>query len=290
MKERIAYFGLGKMGIGPALNLQKAGYEVHTAVHRSRAGADRLAAAGGVIDASPAEALRGAKVIFSIVPDDAALEELALSDSFLDAVEEDAVLVEMTSCSAKAVRKVAEAFEKRGAHVLDAPVSGGTVSADNGTMSMMCAGSREIFERMRPYLEVVGKELFLVSEQVGDGKKVKSLNNLLGAANRALTGEVWRIAQANGLDPEQVFQVICASSGNSTGFRATWPRLMSGEFTATFTVAHMRKDVNLAGDLAEGLSVPLTRTVQAYYRAATEFDAQDSGAIAKVVLPEDFCR
>ncbi len=290
MKERIAYFGLGKMGIGPALNLQKAGFEVHTAVHHSRAGAEKLAEAGGVIDASPAEALRGAKVIFSIVPDDAALEKLALSESFLDAVEKDAVLVEMTSCSAKAVRKVAEAFEKRGAHVLDAPVSGGTVSAENGTMSMMCAGSREIFERMKPYLEIIGRELFLVSEEIGDGKKVKSLNNLLAATNRTMTGEVWRIAEKNGLDPEQVYQVICASSGNSAGFRATWPRLMSGDFKATFTVAHMRKDVNLAGDLAEDLSVPLTRTIQAYYRAASEFDGEDSGAIAKVVLPEDFDR
>lgn len=283
---KIAYFGLGKMGIGPALILQQAGNEVHTAVHRSREGAERLAALGGVIDASPEEAVRGADFIMSIVPDDAALTGLFLNEKMLSALQPGQLLIEMTSCSADAVQKVQKALAEKGVSVLDAPVSGGTAAANNGTMTMLCAGAKEDFERAEPLLRTVGKDIFFLSETVGDGKKIKSLNNLLNAVDRVAAGEVFRISKANGLDPDKVYEAISAASGNSVGFRLTWPRLISGDFEATFTVAHMRKDVNLARDLAKeaGLSSPIADITGEYYEKARPYDGEDSSAAAKVEL------
>ena len=281
---KIAFFGLGKMGLGAALNLQAAGFEVHTAIHRSATGAEKLKQAGGVIDSSPEKAVQDAEYIFSIVPDDAALYSLVTAE-LLAAAKPGALWIEMTSCSDEAMCQIAKLLSQHAVKVLDAPVSGGTKSAEAGTMTMMCAGSREAWEQAQSVLRVICGSLFYVSENVGDGKKIKMLNNLLSAMNKAAAGEVWRIAERSGLAPEQVFRVITASSGDSNGFRQAWPKLENGDFQASFTVEHMKKDVELALRLTNGLSCPLSSLTQAYFdETVKRFPGEDSSAVAKTEL------
>ena len=121
---QIAFFGLGNMGFPIAANLLKAGHSVTTAVHRDPAPAQRLQALGGTIAASPAEALRDAELIFTIVPNDNALLGL-LNEGFLSALPAGSVVVEMTSASAAAAEKAAALCAAPGVSLLDAPVSGG---------------------------------------------------------------------------------------------------------------------------------------------------------------------
>ena len=280
---KIAYFGLGKMGLPPALLLLKAGYDVHTAIHYNTHGPEQLRCKGGIIDRTVADAVKNAKIIFTIVPDDTALIDLVLQESFMQALCPGAILVDMTSCSAKAIRSVEAAVRPMGVHVLDAPVSGGVKAAQNGTMTMMCAGEQSTFEEVKMALQVIGGNIFYVGTSVGDGKKIKSINNLLSAIGKTAVGEIARIVEEQHLNPDVVFDVISHSSGNSVAFQTAWPVIQTGDYKATFTVAHMRKDVNLAQGLAGDLVLPLTEATAKYFEAARIYDKEDNCAVAKVV-------
>lgn len=278
----LAFFGLGNMGFPIARNLLRGGHAVTTAVHRSREPAERLQALGGRIAASPAEAVQNAQLVFTIVPDDRALLDLLLDEAVMEAVPRGSTIVEMTSSSAGAVRQVAGAYGPRGVAVLDAPVSGGVQGAARGTMSMLCAGSPETFQRVRPVLEGIAGKLCYVGPQPGQGKVIKSLNNLLSAVNKIAVGEAWRMAEANGVAPDAFLDAISASSGDSAALRAAFPRIRSGDYTPGFTVALMRKDLELALGLAGNMTLPLAEDALEYYRRAAAFDQEDSTAVAKV--------
>ena len=282
---QIAFFGLGNMGFPIAANLLKAGHSVTTAVHRDPSSALRLQELGGSIAASPAEALRGAELVFTIVPNDNALLGL-LDDAFLSALPAGSVVVEMTSASAAAAEKAAALCAAHGVSLLDAPVSGGVKGAASGTMSMLCAGDRNVFDRVAPVLGDIAGKLCYVGEKPGQGKIIKSLNNLLSAINKTAVGEAWQMAEAHGVDPDAFFDAVSASSGDSAALRASFPKIRSGDYAPGFTVALMRKDLELAMSLAEGMTLPLGEAVLDYYRRAREFDSEDSTAVAKVRYPD----
>lgn len=283
-KAKIAFFGLGKMGMGPAMNLLKSGFPVYSAIHKNMSTAKNFEEAGGVIDVSAKAAIKDADYIISIVPDDRALYDLATKE-LLDEIKQGALWIEMTSCSSDAVKYLESELTNRNIYLLDAPVSGGTIAANAGTMTMMCAGNRKALELAQPVLDVIGEKIFHVSENVGDGKKIKMLNNLLSAMNKAAAGEIWRIAKNNNLDSEKVFQVITASSGDSKGFQQAWKRLEENTFEATFTVEHMKKDVDLAINLTDGLSCPLSDITKMYYDTTVNaFSGEDSSAVAKTEI------
>jgi len=283
---KIAFFGLGNMGFPIAANLLKSGHTVTSAIHHSQESALRFQALGGRIAASPAEAVKDAELIFTIVPNDQALLELLLDRTMLSSVPAGSVIIEMTSASAKAVQTVAEAYAPRNVSLLDAPVSGGVHGAESGTMSMLCAGETAVLERVLPVLKTISGTQCYVGPQPGQGKIVKSLNNLLSAIGKVAVGEVWRIAETHGVDSDAFFSAISASSGNSSALQTTFPRVQSGDFQASFTVALMRKDLGLALDLAGNMNLPLSEATLEYYRQAVPFDLEDSSAVTKVRFPD----
>ena len=282
----IAFFGLGNMGFPIAANLLKNGHTVTSAIHRSKETALRFQELGGIIAPSPIEAVKDVELIFTIVPDDRALTELLLDKSMLAAISVGSVIVEMTSASAKAVQEVADAYAARGVALLDAPVSGGVKGAANATMSMLCAGEDAVFQRVKPVLEGIAGKLCYVGAQPGQGKIIKSLNNLLSAVNKTAVGEAWRMAEAHGVNPDAFFEAVSASSGDSAALRAAFPRIISGNYTPGLTVALMRKDLQLAMSLADSMTLPLGEATLEYYRQAAPFDQEDSTAVAKVRFPD----
>lgn len=282
---RIAYFGLGNMGFPIAANLLKHGHTVTTAIHRNPDSALWFQALGGIVAASPAKAVEEAELIFTIVPEDTALLELLLSPALADAITPGSVIVDMTSASPGAIQTVAEFYASRSVAVLDAPVSGGVAGAKAGTMTMLCAGDPAVFRRVEPVLDGISGKRCYIGEQVGHGKIVKSLNNLLNAVNKAAVGEAWQMAEAHGIDPAAFEEAISASSGDSYAFRTTFPRIKKGDYTPAFTVALMRKDVGLAMALAGNRHLPLGETTLQYYERARMFDGEDSSAVTKVRFP-----
>lgn len=277
--RKIAFFGLGNMGLPIACNLSSSGHIVRCCVHRDSAGPAALQAAGGIICPTVSAAVQDADLLFSIVPDDRAMGGLLLDEALLEALPAGCALVEMTSCSARAMATVAQAYAARGIDVLDAPVSGGVTGAANRSMTMICAGNPDLFAKLRPLLAQISAQQCYVGSQPGDGKKVKSLNNLLSAMQKVASAEVLHLAEATGLDMEAFYKAVSASSGDSAAFRALWPKTRSGDFTPGFTMALMRKDVGLALDLAEGLDLPLAQLTYAAYAADAALDKLDSTAV-----------
>ena len=278
----IAFLGLGNMGFPIAQNLLADGHRVVTAIHHSPDSARRLQSLGGVVAATAAEAVADAALIFTIVPNDEALLGLLLAEDVRARIPVGSVIVDMTSASADAIRQVAAAYAPRNVSVVDAPVSGGVTGAERRTMSMLCAGAPAAFARIRPVVEPLAEKLRYVGAEPGLGKMLKSLNNLLSAVNKTAVGEAWRMAQAHGIDPDAFFDAISVSRGDSAALRAAFPRIRDDRYAPGFTVALMRKDLELALALAEGMTVPLAETTLDYYRQASPLDLEDSAAVAKV--------
>ena len=246
---KTAFFGLGNMGLPIALNLLKNGHEVRSFIHRSTEGPEALKAAGGIISYTAVEAVKDADIIFTIVPDDDALMKLMLDEKMTASVKDGSMIIEMTSCSPEAVIKLADEYRKRNVEVLDAPVSGGVKAAKNASMTMMCAGDKEVFDRAKPILSQIGKKLFYVGG-LGNGKMVKSLNNLLAAINAIGICEVANTVKKQGIDPRIVF--------NYSQIAGMSDMVRTGGYTGILSVANGEEAIGCDGLILRPLWVPLT--------------------------------
>lgn len=280
MKQSIAFFGLGAMGEPMAANLLKAGYPVKSAVHKSRAAADRLLPLGLVLCPSPAEAAAGADVVITILPADPEIKEFLLESGFAASLKQGTVIVDMSSATSDCVREVESFFAGKGIPVLDAPVSGGVTGAEQGTLTIFGSGDEAAFEAVRPVLATMGRELYYLGP-CGTGKAFKNLNNLLSVGNTVLVSEAFRIARAEGLDTGLLYDVINASSGTSASFKARWPRMEKENFDGGFQLGLARKDVGNALMLGGGLSLPLSDAVYQTLEGCAEFDKEDMAAVVK---------
>jgi 3-hydroxyisobutyrate dehydrogenase-like beta-hydroxyacid dehydrogenase len=167
------------------------------------------------------------------------------------------VLVEMTSGTAMAMQEVEQAIRGLGGQVLDAPVSGGTTAAAQGTLTIMAAGNVALLERCRPLLETMGTRIVHVGE-VGNGKVVKMVNQALAAIHLLAIGEAFALGVKCGVDPATLYDVIKTSSGYSKMMDLRLPGfLLEGSFQPGFKLELMEKDVNLAVESARALGIPL---------------------------------
>jgi len=281
MNPIIAFFGLGAMGEPMAKNLLKAGFSVRTAIHKNKAPAERLAPLGLSLCASPAEAATGADVIITILPADPEINAFLTEPSFVGALKEGAVVVDMSSATSDCARNLEAFFAPKGVAFLDAPVSGGVTGAEKGTLTIFGSGDKEAFDKVRPVFEAMGKEIYHLGG-CGAGKAFKNLNNLLSVGNVVLVSEAFRIAKKEGLDTGALYDVINASSGTSASFKARWPRMEQEDFAGGFQLGLARKDVGNALKLGEGLSIPLSELVFERLAACGDYDTEDMAAVAKL--------
>lgn len=284
-KLKVAFFGLGNMGLPMAKNLLAAGFSVTSYVHGSNtAGADAIRACGGRIVETAEEVVDGADVIISSVPADQAVKEIYLSPAIHDRVKDGAVIIEMTSCRAATVRDVQAYYEDKGVKVIDAPVTGAKIGAENGTLTIIGAGDPEAFARVQPIFDVLAKKVYNLGS-VGNGKLVKAMTNLMGAANLAIVGEIYRMAQKEGLDMEAFADVVRDSAGGSTQFERNFMKMVHEDFAPTFALSLLKKDMGIALDMAaafDDLSMPLSRCAYELYKSGSAYDKEDCCAIAKV--------
>lgn len=280
--EKITFFGLGNMGVPIVKNLLKAGYTVTSTVYRdSRKGPDEVAKYGAKIVETLEEAVSDADIIMSIVPDDAAVKEIYLNEEMHNLVKEDAVIIEMTSCSADTIIEVQKYYQNKGVAVIDAPVTGAKVGAENGTLTIIGAGDPTVVEKIDPLLKVISKKFYNLGA-VGNGKLVKAATNLMGAVNLAVVGEIYRLVKAKGLDMEEFFAVAQESAGGSTQLTRNFNKMVQENYESTFALKLLRKDMGLALDMAEEIKMPISRYAYEIYQKAAPFDEEDCSAIAKV--------
>ena len=181
------------------------------------------------------------------------------------------IVVDHSTICPVATRRFAERLADSGVALVDAPVSGGDVGAREGTLSIMCGGDREPFQRVRPLLEVVGKSVTHLGP-AGSGQACKACNQIAGAAALAGACEALALAKANGLDLRQVVDVVSAGAAGSWQLANLGPKIAAGDHAPGFMVDLMLKDLRLVAGAADenGLRLPVSSLVETLLRATSE--------------------
>ncbi len=252
----IGFIGLGNMGGPMAQNLIKAGHmlKVFDLVPSAIA---VLVKDGAQQAASAEQAVAGVDVVISMLPASQHVESLYLGEAgLLKHIPPNALIIDCSTIAASASRKVAQAAESIGLHMIDAPVSGGTGGAIAGTLTFIVGGQAQALERARPYLEKMGKNIFHAGD-AGAGQVAKIANNMLLGITMAGTAEALALGVANGLDPSVLSDIISRSSGRNwvTELYNPWPGVMDNVpaakgYAGGFGVDLMLKDLGLAAEAA----------------------------------------
>jgi len=254
--ERIGFIGLGIMGRPMAQNLRKAGFSL-SVWNRSRPGIDALVADGASEAASPREVAKNSDVVITILGDSPDTEAIALGENgVVHAAHERLVHIDMSTISPSVTRSIAERYGTSGVELLDAPVSGGETGAINGTLSIMCGGKREVFDRCRPVFEAMGKTIVYCGPS-GSGQIVKLCNQVIVGLNNLAMSEALVLAKKAGVEPATMLEAVSAGAASSWALQNLGPRVLQGDFKPGFKIAHQQKDLRLALELANQGSTPL---------------------------------
>jgi len=284
MKPTIGLIGLGLMGKPMGQNFLKAGFPL-VVWNRSAPKADDLVRAGAKLAANPREVAAQADVLFTIVSDPPALEEvLSGANGVLAGLRRGSIYIESSTISPDLARRTAAACAERGIEFLDAPVTGGTWGAEKGELLFMIGGKAETLERAKPVLEAVGKKFFLLGPN-GAGQTVKLAMNLILALQVDALAEAIALVTASGVAGERLVEVMQASMARSGVLDVKAPLILKNEFPASFPLRLMHKDIRLALELARQQDVNLPAAAAAYatYSAVKDSsrDDPDFAAVAR---------
>src|SRR6266581_7858136 len=261
MTMQIGFIGIGVMGRPMTLNLLKAGY--HVTVFARHPGKQEVLDAGAKLAPSPRAVAMASDVVITMVPNSMQVEEVVAGPhGILEGARKELIIIDMSTIAPAMSRKLAEMASKRDVHFLDAPVSGGSMGAVNGTLTIMAGGEREIFEQARPVLEVMGKQenIFYVGPS-GSGEVVKIVNNILCGAIAAAIAESFVLGVKAGADVDTMAKIIGVSSGASWQLANQFPlRAFNGSFQPGFMTDLLHKDLGLALDLAAENQTPAVMT------------------------------
>jgi 3-hydroxyisobutyrate dehydrogenase len=253
---KVAFIGMGTMGRPMALNIMKAGHEV--VVHnRTRDRELPVAEAGAGRAASPMEAAAAAEIVITCVSDTPDVEAVILGEAgVIEGAAGGAVVVDMSTISPAATRRMAEALSEKGVHMLDAPVSGGSEGAEKGTLSIMIGGETEAVETARPVLEAMGTTLTHVGP-VGAGQITKAINQIVVAGTYWSVAEGLGLGLKAGLDMEKVVQAVGGGAAGSWAWTHRSENMIRNAYPLGFRVRLHRKDLVIALEVARELGVTL---------------------------------
>jgi 2-hydroxy-3-oxopropionate reductase len=257
----IAFIGLGIMGHPMALNLLQADHALF--VHARRAVAmTPLIEAGAIGCASPAEAARQAEVIFTMVSDTPDVEQVILGpDGVLAGARPGTLVIDMSTISPAATRRLAAQLGDVGVDMLDAPVSGGEAGAIAGTLSIMVGGSADAFARALPLLQILGRNIVHIGDH-GAGQVAKACNQVVIAQTLLGVGEAFLLARASGVDPAKVREALLGGFANSRVLEVHGQRLLDGNYAPGFKALLHQKDMRIILEAAAGLGVALPGAAQ----------------------------
>jgi 3-hydroxyisobutyrate dehydrogenase len=287
----IGFIGLGNMGGPMAANLVKAGHTV-TGYDLNPAALDALAKAGGKVAKSAADAVAGASVVITMLPAGEHVREVYLHQGGLIDVTKDSqpLLIDCSTIDVESARTVTATAETAGLAVLDAPVSGGTAGAQNGTLTFMVGGTEEAFIRGKSVLEAMGKNIFHAGGP-GAGQAVKICNNMMLAINMVGVSEGFLLAEKLGLDWNKLHEICATATSNSWALSNYCPAPgpvpaapSNRDYAPGFAAALMVKDVKLSQAAAEatGSPTPLAAKALSFYQQVV--DGGDGGKDFSVVF------
>jgi 2-hydroxy-3-oxopropionate reductase len=259
---KLGFIGLGIMGRPMAGHLIAGGHEVWL---HSRSGVPQeLTAKGGRACASGKEVAERAEVVFIMVPDTPDVERVLFGPGGVaEGLSAGKTVVDMSSIAPLATREFASRIAALGCDYVDAPVSGGEVGAKGATLTIMCGGTEAAFAKVRPFFELMGKNITLVGG-VGDGQTCKVANQIIVALTIEAVGEALLFASKAGADPAKVRQALMGGFAASRILEVHGERMIKREFDPGFRIELHQKDLNLAlaGARALGLALPNTASTQ----------------------------
>ena len=287
MFEFIGFIGLGMMGIPMSNKLIKAGYKV--VGYDIDPGALEQAKENGVeIAQSPLELGERCNPVITIVPNSDVVEDVVLGpDGVIQGAGDGDVLIDMTTAYPMSTIKVAKTLAARGIRMLDAPVSGGIIGAEKGTLSIIVGGDIEIFEQCMPLFNVMGQNIFHMGA-IGAGHTMKAVNNFLSGCSMVATSEAVALATKAGLEPKKVVDVLQVSTGRNYTTEWKFPRfVLSRKFDDGFRIELFNKDLDILTRLARELGVPMlmANTVQQIFNLAMSqgYGLKGHTAIAQLI-------
>ena len=273
--QPIGFIGLGIMGVPMAGHLIKAGHTlfVHT---RTKSKAQPLIEQGATWCDSPADVAKHCQLLLTIVTDTPDVEAVLTGpDGAAETLAPGSCVVDMSTISPAVTRNLAEQLAARDITLLDAPVTGGDVGAQNGTLTIMVGGSADAFERVRPVLERMGKRIVHVGPS-GSGQMLKACNQILCALNMIGVCEAIALAKHSGLDLSTLIDTLSTGAGGSWALANLGPKIAADDLAPAFMIKLIQKDLRIVQDAAQDLRVALpgTALAQQLFRAV---EAQPGG-------------
>jgi 2-hydroxy-3-oxopropionate reductase len=283
----LGFIGLGIMGKPMAGHLVNAGYTVHV-FSRSPAPVKELEASGAKACSTTKEVAEKSDVIFIMVPNTPDVNIVLFGfNGVADGVKKGAIVVDMSSISPIATKEFAEKLGALGVEMLDAPVSGGQVGAQNATLSIMVGGKRKVFEKVEPLFELMGQNIVHVGPN-GDGQMCKVANQIVVALTIEAVGEALILASKAGADPSKVRAALMGGFAGSRILELHGERMIRRTFEPGFRIGLHQKDLGLALEAARelGVSLPNTATAQELFNAVKAKEGGDLDHSAMVLALE----
>jgi 2-hydroxy-3-oxopropionate reductase len=258
--ERIGFIGLGAMGKPMTKNLMKAGYPVRV-LTRTRSRIEDLLADGAVWCNTPKEIAQNSDVVITMLPDTPDVEQaFGGRNGVFDGARPGMLLIDMSTISPIAVRKLAREAEAHGCNFLDAPVSGGDIGAQNGTLSIMVGGGEPAFRRAMPVFQAMGRTILLI----GDSGAGQIANQILTSITIEAVAEAMVFAAKAGVDPAKVRQALMGGSASSRILETHGKRMIERNFKPGFRMRLHRKDLDITLNAGKvyGAALPVTAQVR----------------------------
>lgn len=258
-EQKVGFIGLGLMGKPMCRNLIRAGIEL-VVTNRSLPPRRELAEAGATVADSPAEVAAQAETIILMVADTGAVEEVLLGqDGVIRNLQEGGLVIDMGTTSVLHTRRFAELVAAQGGHYVDAPVSGGTIGAESGNLTIMAGGAEKGFNRACPLLQILGDRITHVGSS-GAGQVAKAANQVIVGLNIGAVAEALALAKAAGVDPGRVREALQGGFADSRILEVHGQRMVDGDYALGARCTTQRKDMHQAIEFAETLKLEMPAT------------------------------
>lgn len=294
VKMPVGVVGLGAMGMGVAMSLLRKGFEVHACDMRADA-VQKVVDAGGIRAESPAAMATRIDVLVIVVVTADQTESVLFGENGAAAhMKPGSVVIASSTVSPDFAKALGKRLESSGLLMIDGPISGGAAKAMAGEMTIMTSGVPAAYAKCEPVLQAIAGKIYRLGDEVGPGSVVKMVNQLLAGVHIAAAGEAMALAIRAGVDPDQVYEVITNSAGNSWMFQNRVPHILAGDYTPLSAVNIFIKDLGIVLDYAKKsvFPLPLSATAHQMYMQASAagHGLEDDSAVIKnfpgIKLPE----
>ncbi len=286
-KMRVGFIGLGIMGRSMWQHIYRAGFPV-TVWNRTRSKAEEAVKLGAEMADSPKEVAERSDLIITMVGDTPDVQQVVEGEEgALAGARPGSILIDMSTIAPEATRQLAAAAAKKGVAMLDAPVSGGDIGAQQGTLSIMVGGEAEVLEKARPVLEPMAKSIVHCGP-IGAGQTVKACNQILAGLTLLGVVEAFAFAKKAGVELEKMLEVTTQGAASSWALANYGPRIIQGDLKPGFSVRFQQKDLRIVLQEAEQMELPLmgTALVQQLLRAVQAHGGNEDGTHALIRIME----